>query len=60
MDLVSEKEAQEVKNAIRTMNKKAEIIETTRSVVPLNKIINTGSFKFDEAEKNSQWLVSLT
>ena len=47
MDLVSPKEADEVKHALRTMNKNAEIIETTKSMVPLNKILNTGKFDFE-------------
>ena len=55
-DLVTEKEKQEVKNTILQFNSKATIIETIKSNVDLNEVINTGKFNFEEAELNSKWL----
>ena len=55
-DLVTDKEKEEVKNTIKQFNQKAEIIETIKSKVDLDKVINTGKFNFEEAEANSKWL----
>ena len=56
IDLVTEEEKREVKNAILQFNKKAEIIETIKSEVDLTKVLNTKKFNFEEAESNSKWL----
>jgi len=43
MDLVKDPiEIKRVKDTIRKLNMHAEIIDTTRSVVPMDKVINTG------------------
>jgi len=55
-DLVPEKVKNEIRHTISQLNPKAEIIETIRSNVDLNKVINTGKFNFEEAEANSKWL----
>ena len=56
-DLVSESDKVRIKRTIRQFNKRAEIIETTKSNVDLKKVLNTGRFDFEEAAKNTQWLV---
>ena len=55
-DLVTEEIKAEVKNTIRQLNSIAEIIETTRSDVDLDKVINTGKFDFTEAATHAKWL----
>ena len=56
IDMVTEEQKREVKNAILQFNKKAEIIETIKSEVDLKKVLNTKKFNFEEAEDNSKWL----
>jgi len=55
-DLVSEEVKNKVKHTIRTLNQKAEIIETVKSEIDLTKVLNTGMFNFEDAEANSKWL----
>ena len=55
-DLVTDKEKEEKKNTIKQFNQEAEIIETIKSKVDLDKVINTSKFNFEEAEANSKWL----
>ena len=55
-DLVTDKEKEEIKNTIKQFNQKAEIIETIKSKVDLDKVINTSKFNFEEAQSNLKWL----
>ena len=55
-DLVTEKVICEIKNTIKLLNLKAEVIETTRSLVNLSTVLNTGKFSFEEARENQKWL----
>ena len=55
-DLVTDEEKAEVKNTILQLNSKALIIDTVKSNVDLDQVINTGKFNFEEAETNSKWL----
>lgn len=57
IDMVSEADKNRIKSVIRQFNKRAEIIETLKSNVDLKQVINTGRFDFEEAAKNTQWLV---
>ena len=41
---------------IRRLNSRVRIIRTSYGKVPLNEIIATGSFDFQEAEKTPGWL----
>jgi G3E family GTPase len=59
IDLISDEERQTVRALIRGLNGKAEIIESTLGQVPLNKIINTGLFDFDEAQEHPLWAQEL-
>merc|ERR1712054_237365 len=57
MDLVKNpKEIKKIKEVIRKLNMHAEIIGCIRSGVPMDKIINTGKFDFDQAMKFDSWL----
>ena len=58
-DLVSETEANRVRETVRRLNPKAEIIVTSKSVVPVSKVLNTGSFSFVDAVQHSGWAQEL-
>ncbi|WP_424971756.1 GTP-binding protein [Dinoroseobacter sp. S76] len=44
---------------IRSLNADAEILETNHSVVPANKILNTGKFDFEKAHAHPMWAKEL-
>merc|ERR1711939_1206061 len=57
LDLVKDpKELKKIKDVIRKLNMHAEIVGCIRSGVPMNKIINTGKFNFEQAMKFDSWL----
>merc|ERR1712151_351487 len=57
MDLIKDKrEIKKIVDVIKKLNSRAEIIESTRSKIPLKKIINTGKFDFDRAMKMDSWM----
>lgn len=59
MDLVSEEAAREVEAIIRALNPGAQISLATRGQVPLNSVLNTGLFDYDEAENSAGWIKEL-
>ena len=44
-----------IKSVIKGLNTDAEIIETNYSKVPMNKILNTGSFDLEKAQNHPLW-----
>jgi G3E family GTPase len=56
---VSEDERINIRGIIATLNSEAEVIETNYSEVPLQKIINTGLFDFNQAALSPTWLKEL-
>lgn len=58
-DLVNKEELELVHSIIRGLNTKAEVIETTNSKVPLDKIMNTGKFDLSEAQDHPLWAQEL-
>ena len=44
---------------MKKFNPSANIIETSYSKVKNSKILNTGLFNFEEAEKNARWIEEL-
>lgn len=56
VDLLAEGDRDAVYGLLREMNPTAEIIESTRSRVPLSKVLNTESFSEDWAASNNDWL----
>jgi G3E family GTPase len=58
-DLVTEFELTTLKGLVKTLNPTAEILTTQESRVPLDKIMNTGSFDLVEAENSPGWLREL-
>ena len=56
-DLVAPEQIGLIKKIISQLNGSAIVLESTKSRVPLEKILGTGRFKFDEAEEmSSDWL----
>lgn len=56
---VSDTERQEIRRIITSLNPEAEVIETNYSRVPLEQIINTGRFSFEQAALAPMWLQEL-
>lgn len=56
---VSPEDKKKILGIIASLNQEAEVIETNYSEVPLNKIINTGSFDFEKAALAPMWLKEL-
>ena len=59
LDLVSEEQAAEVEAVIRALNPGAEIIPTSQSQVPLDRVLNTGLFDYEKAEASAGWIREL-
>ena len=59
VDELSEDERNKVKAIIRTLQPKAEIIETNYGKVDVSKILNTNSFDFEEASMSAGWIEEL-
>ena len=55
-DEVSPENLKKVKGVIKALNTDAKCIETNYSDVPLNAVINTGLFDFDQASDAPGWL----
>lgn len=56
-DLVSDEQVGLIKKIISQLNSSATILESTKSRVPLEQVLGTGKFKFDEAMgMSSDWL----
>jgi len=56
VDLVTPDEIHTVCAMLRALNGRAEIIMAEQGKVPLEAILNTGLFNFDQAAQNSAWL----
>jgi G3E family GTPase len=59
VDLVSEEEKIQVYNLLGKLNPEAEIIETERSKVDLNRVLHTNKFDMNEAAENPDWLAEV-
>ena len=55
-DLVSEDDLKSLHGIIRSLNREAKIIESSRCNVKLNEIIDTNLFDFDKASESPGWL----
>lgn len=55
-DLAEEGVVRKVEGAIRRLNPRAKIIRSERSKVPMDEILNTNRFDFDEAAKSPGWM----
>ena len=59
VDDLSEEELNKVKAIIRSLQPKAEIIETNYGKVDVSKILDTNSFNFEEASTSAAWIEEL-
>ena len=59
LDLVSKEQALEVEAIIKALNPGAQLIPTTRSEVPLERVLNTGLFDYEKAEASAGWIREL-
>ena len=55
-DLIDEQQKGAVRTLLRKFNPKAEIIETTNSLLDPTKILGTKRFSMEDAEKHEEWL----
>ncbi|ANU22086.1 GTP-binding protein [Planococcus donghaensis] len=59
LDLIPQKEKNQLKELLATLNPDAEIIETIHSKVALDKVINTGLFDFEKSSQSAGWIKEL-
>ncbi len=59
LDLVSVAQKERLKAILQGLNPRAEIVEASFGKVPLEKILNTRKFDFEEAAKSPKWLKEL-
>jgi len=59
LDRVSEAEKMHLRAVLHALNPRAEIVEAVFGKVPLDKVLNTGKFSFEEAAKAPMWLKEL-
>jgi G3E family GTPase len=59
MDLVTPEEVARIKHAVKVLNPSAVVATTEHSRVTLDKVVKTGLFKMEVAEKSAGWLKSL-
>ena len=59
MDLVTQQQANEVEAIVKALNPGAEIIATTHSEVPLDRVMDTGMFDYDRAQSSAGWIREL-
>lgn len=58
-DLVDATQLEKVKAVIRSLNPEAEIVAISAGQVPLDKVIGTGRFNFEQAQQAPGWLREL-
>lgn len=58
-DLITAEKLAELKAILRSLNPDAEIIAVERGQVPLEKVLNTGKFNFEKAQRAPGWLKEL-
>jgi G3E family GTPase len=59
IDLVSQEDRHELLGTIRALNPEARIIETERSRVPLDAVLDTGLFDMEKAQTSARWIQEL-
>ncbi|MFJ8531437.1 GTP-binding protein [Bacillus sp. NPDC094106] len=58
-DLLEKEDVMEFHRLLQKLNPGAKIIESSFSVVPLNEILNTNLFNYDEASQSAGWIQEL-
>lgn len=59
IDMITSAERERLENALRQLNRDADIVHSSFSEVPLNKVLNTGLFDFVRAARSPGWLAEL-
>lgn len=59
VDLITIAERERLENALRQLNRHAQIVYARFSEVPLDQVIGTGRFDFDRAAQSPGWLAEL-
>lgn len=59
IDKVSEEEKKKVEAVVRALQPDAEMLEAEKGVVPIEKIMGTGSFDFEKASASAGWIKEL-
>lgn len=59
-DLVSAEDRTELLGTLRALNPSARIIETERSKVPLDVVLDTGLFDMEKAQTSARWIQELS
>ncbi len=55
-DMITDEQKKHVTGIIRGLNPQAELIESSFGVVPVDRILNTGSFNLEKARESAGWL----
>lgn len=58
-DLVSESQLTRLTGVLRSLNSRAEILPVQNGAVPLNKVLGTGRFSFEQAQQAPGWLMEM-
>lgn len=58
IDLLTDRQREELLALLRKLNGRAELIPAERGRVPLDRVLNTGRFNFDQAADSSAWLAT--
>ena len=59
IDLVSEEDRRDLLGTVKALNPNAHIIETERSRVPLDSVLNTKRFDMEKAQTSARWIQEL-
>ncbi|MFQ3670486.1 MAG: zinc metallochaperone GTPase ZigA [Verrucomicrobiia bacterium] len=59
VDLLRPEEVAEVRGAVAALNPGAEIVEAERGRVPLGKVLGTGRFDLERAQRSAGWMREL-
>lgn len=59
LDLVTEERAREVEAIIKALNPGASIIKASRGILPLDRVLDTGLFDYEQAASSAGWILEL-
>jgi G3E family GTPase len=59
VDLAGRERALEVEAIIKALNPRVKVVMATRGQIPLECLLNTGLFNYDEAERSAGWIREL-
>jgi len=60
LDLVSPEELAEVEAIVKALNPGAKVLTATKAQVPLDSVLDTGLFDYDEAASSAGWIRELS